>query len=287
MIEKLLLPGGLAFIMFAIGLTLQVSDFRNVIRQPRAVLLGLFCQILLLPLAAFALLNLWPLAPTLAVGVMILAASPGGITSNLLTHFARGDTALSISLTAITSLAGMITVPLIVAFSATYFSDIQTPTQMPVWKMIIGVFVVSTLPVILGMTIHHFKSHLADRIEAIARPLSMLTFAAIVIGAFASQWSAMMAHLPTIGVLMIILNVAIMASGYGLAFFSGLGRPAAKAISLEGGLQNGALGIFVATTLIGNSALAIPSITYALVMNVTAAVFIFAVQFALPSRKRA
>ena len=287
MIEKLLLPAGLAFIMFAIGLTLHVTDFTKVFRSARAVLLGLFCQIVLLPLVAFTLLSAWPIDPVLAVGVMILAASPGGITSNLLTHFARGDTALSISLTAITSLLGMITVPAIVTFAAAHFSDIQTPAQMPVWKMIIGVFLVSTLPVIIGMAINHMRPKLAEKIEVVARPLSVAVFALIVIGAFASQWTAMMENLPVIGALMVALNVAIMAVGYGLAFKAGLGRPAAKAISLEGGLQNGALGIFVATTLIGNATLAIPSITYALVMNVTAAVFIVVAQYAAMARERA
>ena len=126
MIAKLLLPGGLAFIMFALGLTLQMTDFTRVIKRPFAILLGLFCQLLLLPVLAFALLHLWPVDPLMAVGVMILAASPGGITSNLITHFARGDTALSISLTAISSLAGLVTIPLIVGFSLNYFSQFHT-----------------------------------------------------------------------------------------------------------------------------------------------------------------
>lgn len=280
MIGNLLLPLGLAFIMFAIGLTLQLADFTRVFSQSRAILFGLFCQILLLPTLAFLLLNIWQLEPVLAVGVMILAASPGGITSNLLTQFVKGDTALSISLTSIASLMAMITLPLIVAFSFAYFSDLQAPDKLPVWRMAIGVFAISTLPMILGMTFSHLNNQLAEKIEIIIRPLSVLTFAAIVIAAFYSQWSAMMINLPIIALPLLILNLAIMTIGYFGATALQLGIPSARAIALEGGLQNGAMGIFVATTIIGNSALAVPSITYALVMNFTALCFILIRQFA-------
>ena len=276
MIFKLLLPGGLAFIMFAIGLTLQISDFTRVLRRPGAIALGLFCQLLLLPVLAFAILQLWPVEPLMAVGIMILAASPGGITSNLLTHFARGDTALSISLTAISSLAGILTVPLIVGFSLNYF--LQETAQILVWKMILGIFAISTLPVLVGMAINQTAPETAQKIHSRARPASVIIFALIVIGAFAVQWSAMMTNLPLIGLPVFILNISIMVIGYGLALLLGIGQKSARAISLEGGLQNGALGIFVATVLIGNANLAVASITYALVMNVTAAVFIFIMQ---------
>ncbi len=286
MIAKLLLPGGLAFIMFAIGLTLQVSDFTRVLKHPIAIFVGLFCQLLLLPSLAFGLLYFWPIDPLLAVGIMILAASPGGITSNLLTHFARGDTALSISLTAISSLAGMLTIPLVVGFSLSWFSHTQLPAHLPLWKMILAIFAISTLPVLIGLTINQLAPKAAEKIEAFARPASIIIFAAIVIGAFASQWTAMMAALPVIGLPVLILNISIMATGYSLAMLTGVGQPAARAISLEGGLQNGALGIFVATTLIGIPALAVPSITYALIMNLTAAVFILTVQLRQPSGRK-
>ena len=212
----------------------------------------------------------------MAVGIMILAASPGGITSNLLTHFARGDTALSISLTAISSLAGILTVPLIVGFSLNYF--LQETAQILVWKMILGIFAISTLPVLVGMAINQTAPETAQKIHSLARPASVIIFALIVIGAFGVQWSAMMTNLPLIGLPVFILNISIMVIGYGLALLLGIGQKSARAISLEGGLQNGALGIFVATVLIGNANLAVASITYALVMNVTAAVFIFIMQ---------
>ena len=279
MIIKLLLPAGLAFIMFAIGLTLHLSDFSRVFRRPTTIALGLFCQLALLPALAFALLVFYRPEPMLAIGVMILAASPGGITSNLLTHFARGDTALSISLTAISSLAGVMTIPLIVGGSFIWFNDTTTPTDLSVWRLIIGVFTITTLPVLAGIIINHLNPQLAAIIEARARPLSVAVFVAIVIAAFYGQWTQMMTALPVIGLLMLALNITIMTIGFALAMLVGTGIPAAKAISLEGGLQNGAMGIFVATTLAPNAMLAVPSITYALIMNASAALFIIASRF--------
>ncbi len=285
MITKLLLPAGLGFIMLAIGLTLQISDFTRVFRQPLAILLGLACQLVLLPVLAFILLHVWILDPAMAIGVMILAASPGGITSNLLTHYSNGDTALSISLTAISSLAGMVLVPLVVVFSINYFSNIPAPADLPVWRMVIGVFAVSTLPVLAGMAINHTAPAFAEKFETVIRPLSVVVFMLIVIGAFASQWSGIVDNLPVVGPVMVILNVSIMAVGYWIAILARCGKPAARAISLEGGLQNGALGIFVAISLIGNTTMMIPSITYALMMNASAAVFIFSVWLSRVSRE--
>ena len=282
MIAKLLLPGGLAFIMFALGLTLQMADFSRIIKRPFAILLGLFCQLLLLPVLAFALLHIWPVEPLMAVGIMILAASPGGITSNLITHFARGDTALSISLTAISSLAGLVTIPLIIGLSLAWFTQSSTPLNISPWKMIVGIFTISTLPVLIGMTINQTAPAMARKIQSVARPASVIIFASIVIGAFAAQWQAMMVNLPNIGLLLVVLNISIMLIGYGLAIATDLGRQSARAISLEGGLQNGAVGIFIATSLLANPLLAVASITYALVMNITAGVFILVVLFARP-----
>lgn len=285
MIANLLLPGGLAFIMFALGLTLQLADFNRILKHPFAILLGLFCQLLLLPVLAFTLLHIWPVDPLMAVGIMILAASPGGITSNLITHFARGDTALSISLTAISSLAGLVTIPLIIGLSLSWFTQTSTPLNISPWKMVLGIFTISTLPVLIGMTVNQTAPAIARKIQSVARPASVIIFALIVIGAFAAQWQAMMVNLPIIGLLLIVLNISIMLIGYGLAITSDLGHQSARAISLEGGLQNGAVGIFIATSLLANPILAVASITYALVMNITAGVFILILQFGRPDQQ--
>jgi len=274
MIVAKLLPLGLAFIMFAMGLTLHFSDFTKLVRHPLAVGLGLFVQMILLPLIAFALLMIFPIRPEFAVGVMILAACPGGITSNMITHIARGDTALSITLTAITSLAGMVTVPLIVAFAMGQFMGQAVSGSLPVAQMAIKVFLVSTLPVIIGMLIHHFAPRVAETVERVARPLSLIIFALIVIWAFASQWRVMMENMAEIGPVVIALNVLIMALGHVLARAARLHPGQQVAIAIEGGLQNAAMGIFVSATLLGSAAMMTPSITYALIMNFSVFAFV-------------
>ncbi len=274
MIVQKLLPLGLAFIMFALGLTLKVQDFTRLLRQPLAVGLGLFVQMVLLPVMAFVLLLLFPMRPAFAVGVMILAACPGGITSNMITHLARGDVALSVTLTAITSLAGMATIPLITGLALELFMDQRLNATLPVGQMAIKVFVVASLPLVLGMLLHHLSPRLAAGLRACVHPASIIIFVMIVIWAFLDQGRVMMANIGEIGPVVIALNVLIMALGFGLAAMAGLAHPQRVTIAIEGGLQNGALGIFVATTLLQNPAMMTPSITYALVMNATAAAFI-------------
>jgi BASS family bile acid:Na+ symporter len=272
-VTKVLLPAGLAFIMFAMGLTLKVGDFTRLLKRPLPVVLGLSVQMLLLPVLAWLLLMVFRLPPAYAVGIMILAACPGGITSNMITHIARGDTALSITLTAITSLAGMLTIPFIVALALAHFAGEQV-AGLPAPRMALGVFLVSTLPVVVGMTIHHLAPNAAARIERVARPLSLVIFALIVFAAFASQWRVMMANMHIIGPVVIALNVLIMVLGWNLGAAFGMPQDQKTAIAIEGGLQNGALGIFVATTLLNNPQMMTPSITYALIMNFTAFAFI-------------
>ncbi len=284
MIEKALLPAGLAFIMFAMGLGLRFSDFKAVFRAPLALFLGLFFQIILLPAAAFALLHIWPLPAAFAVGVMILAACPGGITSNLLTSLARGDTALSISLTAITSLAGMLSLPVIVNFALVFFEQGAEMRDLPVWKMSLGVFMVSTLPVIIAMGLNHKSPAIAAAIRRYARPLATGIFIIIIIAAFASQWRIMMDSLKIIGPTIITLNTGIMLLGFFGAMAAGLALSQRIAIAMESGLQNGALGIFVALSLLDNAAMMIPSITYALVMNASAAIFIIVALLIRPAK---
>ncbi len=271
--EKLL-PLGLAFIMFAMGLALKASDFTRLLRHPLPVGLGLVVQMLVLPLVAFLLLHVFPMRPEFAVGVMILAASPGGITSNMITRIARGDTALSITLTAVASLAGMFTIPFITALALQYFMGEALARSLPVGQMALKVFAVATLPVLAGMAVHHLAPRLAARMERVARPVSLAVFVLIVLWAFASQWGSMTRHALEIGPVVIGLNVLVMALGLGLATALALDMPQRVAIAIEGGLQNGALGIFVALNLLREPAMMTPSISYALVMNFTAAALV-------------
>jgi BASS family bile acid:Na+ symporter len=268
-----LLPLGLAFIMLAMGLTLKFDDFAMVARRPVAILAGLATQLVILPLTAFLLASHFSLPPAFAVGLMLLAACPGGITSNMITHLARGDVALSVSLTAISSLLGMLSVPFIANFALVHFMGAGA-VDLPVWRMALGLLAVSTLPVLMGMTLNQFAPRLAARLERFARPISLFVFALIVLGAFASSWPVMMANLAVLGPPVILLNLGVMTAGWLLARILGQGVPQGVAIALEGGMQNGAMGIFVAMNLLHDKAIMLPSISYALMMNLGAAMVI-------------
>lgn len=270
MITDLLLPLGLAFIMFAMGLALKPADFALVFTRPKAMALGLASQMAVLPVLALAVVGVFDLPTDFAVGLLILAACPGGITSNLLTHLAGGATALAVSLTAITSVAGALSVPLVVNFALMHVGGQGAPVDLPVAKMTLGVFAVATLPLMVAMAINARWPALAARLEKGARHLATALFAFIVVGAFASQWRTMMEHAADVLPPAVVVNAAAMAAAWLLARLGRLDGRERLALILETGLQNGALGIFVAATLLQSPAMMVPSIVYALVMNVTA-----------------
>lgn len=276
MITDVALPSALAVIMFAMGLALTPNDFRLVAIRPKAMALGLLCQMAVLPLVAFAVVSAFAPRPEFAVGLMILAACPGGITSNLLTHLAGGATALAVSLTAVTSVAGAVTVPLVANFALGWFG--LPEAQLSVTRMTAGVFAVATLPLVLGMAINAKAPRIAARVEKPARQLATALFGVIVVGAFAAQWRVMVDHAAAVLPPALAVNVGAMALAAALARLGSLERRERIAAVMETGLQNGALGIFVAATLLGSQAMMVPSIVYALVMNVTAVAFIAVVR---------
>lgn len=278
MITQVAIPAGLAVIMFAMGLTLTWGDFRLVFSRPRAVAVGLLCKMVVLPLLAFALVALFRPRPEFAVGLIILAACPGGITANLLTHLAGGATALAVSLTAFTSVVDTITVPFVVNLALHVFAGQQEAVALPIGRMSAGLFAVATLPLLLGMTLNRWRPALAARIERVARPLATLVFALIVVGAFVSQARIMWENAAEVLPPALLLNAGCMAVAVLLGRLGGLERRETIAVTLETGLQNGALGIFVAATLLGSQAMMVPSIVYALVMNVSAIAFILLVR---------
>lgn len=278
MITQVAIPAGLAVIMFAMGLTLTWGDFRLVFNRPRAVAVGLSCKMVVLPLLAFALVALFRPRPEFAVGLIILAACPGGITANLLTHLAGGATALAVSLTAFTSVADTITVPLLVNLALHVFAGQQEAVALPIGRISAGLFAVATLPLLLGMALNRWRPALAARIERVARPLATLVFALIVVGAFVSQARIMWDNAAEVLPPALLLNAGCMAVAVLLGRLGGLERRETIAVTLETGLQNGALGIFVAATLLGSQAMMVPSIVYALVMNVSAIAFILLVR---------
>lgn len=278
MITEVLIPAGLAVIMFAMGLTLTLGDFRLVLLRPRAMAVGLLCKMVVLPLLAFALVAIFRPRPEFAVGLIILAACPGGITANLLTHLAGGATALAVSLTAFTSVVDTVTVPFVVNLALQVFAGQSETVSLSLGRVSLGVFAVATLPLLLGMALNARKPVLAARLERVARPVATALFALIVVGAFASQWRVMWANAAEVLPPALLLNAGCMTVAVLLGRMGGLQRRETIAVVLETGLQNGALGIFVAATLLGSQAMMVPSIVYALVMNVTAIAFILVVR---------
>ncbi len=275
MTMQVLLPLGLAFIMFSIGLGLQVSDFTRIFYQPRAIAVGLLNQLVLLPMIGLVVLLGYTGRPEFALGLMILAASPGGITSNLLTTLAGGNAALSVSLTAITSLASVITVPLILGFAQMMFLGTGQDIQMPIGRIMGSVLVVTAIPIALGMALQAWKANWANKLKPIARHAATLVFALIVISAFIGQMDNITDHFADIGPRLVLLNIGTMIAAVLSARALGLTHQDNVAITLECGLQNAALAIFIAVSVLQNPILVVPAITYALVMNITAAGYIF------------
>nr|WP_283091893.1 bile acid:sodium symporter family protein [Magnetospirillum sulfuroxidans] len=265
-----MLPLALAFIMFAMGLTLRPGDFALVFTRPKAMALGLLAQMVGLPAVAVAVIWLFRLPPDFAVGLLILAACPGGITSNLLTHLAGGATALAVSLTAITSVAGAVSVPFLVNLALVQVGGQGGTTDLPVARMTIGVFAIATLPLIVAMIVNAKAPQGAARLEKLARPVATALFALIVAGAFVSQWRVMWEHAADVLPPALAVNAGALAVAWGIGRLGRLERRERLAVILEAGLQNGALGIFIAATLLASPAMMVPSIVYALVMNVTA-----------------
>lgn len=269
MILQTLLPAALAFIMFALGLSLTVADFAPLAQRPRAVAVGLVSQMLLLPAVAWLVVLVWAPPPEFAVGLIILAACPGGATSNLLTQMARGYTALAVTLTAITSLAGAVTVPLMVNAALMGLADYRHLVTLPILPMVLKLSLMATLPLILGMLLRGWQPRLVLRFEPLARRVSGILFLLIVIAAFASQWRYLVGHATDVLPPALALNVVAMLLAELLGRATSLTARERVAVVIETGMQNGALGIFIALNLLGSQQMMIPSIVYALGMNIT------------------
>ncbi len=282
LVTEVILPLALAFIMFALGLGLTFDDFVRVAKQPRDFLVGAVSQIVLLPLVAFALVSVWPLEPELALGVMIIAAAPGGVTSNILTAFARGDVALSISLTAVISLLCVLTIPLIVVFAYGQFMSGAVGEDISVAKTAVSVFVIVTVPALLGMIVRRFAEKFALGFEPIARKVSTALFVLVLAGAIYAERANIVDYFARAGLVTLVLNVAMMALAFWLARLFATGLRQRIAISIECGLQNGTLAIAVGTLLFGGGAVLVPAATYSLIMFGTALVFIAFLRRHLP-----
>ena len=272
------LPLALAFIMFALGLGLTGNDFLRVAKQPRDFFVGAFSQIILLPIIAFILVKIWPIAPELAIGVMIIAAAPGGVTSNLLTSFAKGDVALSVSLTAIISLLCVITIPFIVLTSVGLLADSSITQDISLIGMARDMFLIVTVPVILGMLFRRFASAIALTFEPIAKKISTVLFVLVLLGAIAAERENVVSYFAQAGLITLVLNVVMMVVAYFVAHSLASGTKQKKSITIECGLQNGTLAIFVATSIFGGGMYVIPAATYSLIMFATSLIFVYLVR---------
>ena len=277
-VTDVILPLALAFIMFVLGLGLTGSDFLRVVKQPRDFFVGAFSQIILLPIIAFILVKIWPIAPELAIGVMIIAAAPGGVTSNLLTSLAKGDVALSISLTAIISLLCVITIPFIVLTSVGLLSDSSITQDISLFSMSRDMFLIVTVPVILGILIRRFASGAALKFEPIAKKISIVLFVLVLLGAIAAERENVISYFAQAGLITFVLNVVMMIVAYCVAKLFASGMKQKKCITIECGLQNGTLAIFVATSIFGGGMYLIPAATYSLIMFATSLIFVYLVR---------
>ena len=270
-------PLCLAIIMFSLGLGLTINDFLRVIKYPKNFLVGFICQVILLPIIAFILINLITLTPEIALGVMIIAAAPGGVTSNVLTKFANGDVALSVSLTAIVSLISIATVPFIVFHSAN-FLEIEILKEIAMSSIATKMFFVVTVPVLLGMIIRKLKQDLVMAYESLFQKISIILFLIVFTAIWVEEWGEIMSFIKTAGLISIILNITMIIIGFYVAKFLVSGIAQRKSISLECGLQNGTLAVYVAVQLFDQKVYLVPSAAYVLIMFVTSIFFVLLVR---------
>ncbi len=271
-ITNILLPLALAIIMFGLGLSLTLEDFRRVARYPRAVVVGLALQTVVLTVCAFGIARAFGLPPELAVGLMILAASPGGATANIYSHLARGDVALNITLTAINSALALLTLPLIINWSLEHFLGQGRYVPPPVQK-VAEVAAIIVLPVVLGMAVRWKAEAFALRMEKPMRLFAVLVLAALIAVAVAGEWSNVLGYFAAVGAACLIFNLLSMFAGYAVPRTIRLPPRQAIAIAMEIGIHNGTLAIFVALNVLGSGTMSIPAAVYSLIMFITAAIF--------------
>jgi len=278
MLLSVFLPLSLAFIMFSLGLGLTLDDFARVLRQPRGFVAGALAQVILLPVTAYLLLTAFPIAGSLALGVMILAFSPGGVTSNILTKLAGGSVALSVSLTAVVSLLCVVTVPFLTDWASNTFMGSAAP-DINITSLSLAVFAITTVPVALGVAFRHFASALVQRIEPVVSTIATILFVVIVVGALASNWQLFVDNLTTLGPLLVVLNIVLLVVGFAVASLLGLDPRQRVAVAIETGVQNATLGITVGSLIAeaasGLPPFSLPSGVYGITMYAVTLPFVF------------
>ena len=276
-IAKTIAPVCLAIIMFGLGLGLTVADFKRVITIPKDFIIGFFGQVIILPIIAFILIHIISISPEIALRVMVIAAAPGGVTSNILTKFANGDVALSVTLTAVVSLLSVITVPLIVYNSAS-FLGFEITKEISIINIAVKMFFVVTVPVIFGMIVRSLMTDFIISKTLLIQRLSVILFLVVFISIWVEEWDRIVSFITRAGLVAFILNITMIFIGYFMAKFLASGLGQRKCISLECGLQNGTLAVFVATQLFDDIVFMVPTAAYALIMFVTSIIFVLIVR---------
>jgi len=273
-------PIALALIMLGLGMSLTIQDFIRVIKIPKDFLIGFICQLILLPIVAFLLIKLLNTPAELAIGVMLIAAAPGGVTSNVLTKFAQGDVALSISLTAITSLVSIVSVPFIVFNSIDFFEIDNVSKDVSMTVIALKMFFVVTVPVIIGMIIKKFAKNFVVNKALIIQRASIFLFVFVFIAIYIEEWDNIVSFVERAGLIALILNITMMIIGFYVAKSFASGAAQQKCISLECGLQNGTLAAFVGTQIFDGSSMVfiVPAAAYALIMMITSIIFIYIIR---------
>ena len=276
-IAKTIAPVCLAIIMFGLGLGLTVADFKRVITIPRDFIVGFLGQVIILPIIAFILIHIISMPLEIALGVMVIAAAPGGVTSNILTKFANGDVALSVTLTAVVSLISVITVPLIIYNSAS-FLGFEITREISMFNIATKMFFVVTVPVIFGMIVRSLMTDFILSKTLLVQRLSVILFLVVFISIWVEEWNRIISFITRAGLVAFILNMTMILTGYFMAKFLASGLEQRKCISLECGLQNGTLAVFVATQLWDDIVFMVPTAAYALIMFVTSIIFVLIVR---------
>jgi len=273
--SAIILAISLMIIMLGMGLSLVVDDFKRIFSQPKAIVIGLVNQLILLPVIAFVLVSLFPLQPEIAVGVMILAACPGGATSNLISHLAKADTALSVTLTAFSSLITILTIPFIVNFSLEQFLDQSNMIQLDIAQTFLQILMIIIIPVFIGMMIRKYKENFALKMEKPVRIASALVLILVIVGIIIKEKDSLATSFQQAGLIVVCLNIIVMFVGYYSAKLFKITNKRALSIAIESGIQNGTLGITVAVVLLGNSSFAIVSAIYGTLMFFTGAAAVY------------
>jgi BASS family bile acid:Na+ symporter len=276
LLNVVLLPLALGVIMLGLGLSLTIDDFKRVVQYPKAILIGLISQMIILPVICFFIVRLFGLSPELAVGLMLLAASPGGPTANLYSHLYKGDVALNISLTAVNSLISLFTLPFIVNFAIDYFLNSGQVIPMQ-FKKVIEVFAIVLIPVSFGMLLKSKVPALSVKLNKPVKILSALFLVLIIAGVVYQERVNILSYFKMVGSAALVFNILSMAVGYYLPKLLKTGEKQAIAIGMEIGIHNGTLAIYIALSVIGNSMMSVPPAIYSLIMFFTAAAFGFLV----------